>query len=80
MCRVLWLLGLIGLITAIWVVYDVLAKQTKMDTTQKLIWILVALSLWLIGAIIYYIIIKREHKYEETPEEIPSSYDEPSIY
>ncbi len=58
-------MSLIGLIAAIWVVYDVLAKQTKMDTTQKLIWILVALFLWLIGAIIYYFLVKREGKYEE---------------
>ncbi len=63
---IIWLLGLIGLIALIWVIYDVLTKQTKMNTGQKVIWILVALFLGLIGAIIYYFVVKREGKYEET--------------
>ena len=61
----IWLLGIVGLVAMIWVIYDVLTKQTKMDTTQKLIWIIVALFLGLIGAIIYYFVVKKEGKYEE---------------
>jgi prolipoprotein diacylglyceryltransferase len=61
----IWLLGILGLIATIWVIYDVITKQTKMDTTQKLIWVIVALFLGLIGAIIYYFVVKKEGKYEE---------------
>ncbi|NJE05315.1 hypothetical protein E3E36_04000 [Thermococcus sp. M36] len=61
-------LGILGLIAVVWVIYDVLAKQKRMPDVEKIIWILVAFFLNIIGAIIYYIIVKREHKYEEAGE------------
>lgn len=58
-------LGLIGLAAMIWVIYDVLVNQTRMPDVEKIIWILVALLLGLIGAIIYYVIVKAPRKYEK---------------
>jgi len=58
------LLGLIGLIALVWVIYDVLVNQKEMSTGEKVLWILIALILGLIGAIIYYFVVKRPHKYE----------------
>ncbi len=58
------LLGLIGLIALVWVIYDVLVNQKEMSTGEKVLWILIALILGLIGAIIYYFVVKRSHKYE----------------
>lgn len=60
----LW--GLIGLIAAIWIIYDVLTAQKKMPDIEKLIWVLVAIFLGIIGAVIYYLIVKKSGKYEET--------------
>jgi prolipoprotein diacylglyceryltransferase len=62
----LW--GLIGLIATIWVIYDVLTAQKKMPDIEKLIWVLVAFFLGIIGAVIYYLIVKKSGKYEETEE------------
>jgi pilus assembly protein TadC len=58
------LLGLIGLIAVVWVIYDVLTIQKEMPDIEKLIWVLVALFLGLIGALVYYFIVKRSKKYE----------------
>lgn len=60
--------GLIGLIATIWVIYDVLTAQKKMPDIEKLIWVLVAFFLGIIGAVIYYLIVKKSGKYEETEE------------
>ncbi|AIF69956.1 hypothetical protein PAP_07835 [Palaeococcus pacificus DY20341] len=59
------LLWLVGLLAVVWVIYDVLTKQKAMPDIEKLIWVLVAFFLGWIGAIIYYLIVKREGKYEK---------------
>ncbi|ASJ00017.1 PLDc N-terminal domain-containing protein [Thermococcus gorgonarius] len=71
------LIWLLNLISVIWVTYDVITNQKKMPDAEKIIWILVALFLNLIGAIIYYLIVKASHKYEETPEERFEGLDQP---
>lgn len=53
------LVGLIGLICAIWVIYDVWAKQRGMDTVMKIVWTIAALLFSIITAIIYYFVAKR---------------------
>jgi cell division protein FtsL len=40
-----------------------MAEQKEMSDTEKLIWVLVALFLGIIGAIVYYFVVKRG-KYE----------------
>ena len=72
---IVWLLGIISLIAVIWVIYDVLTKQKRMPDVEKVIWILVVLFLNLIGAIVYYFVVKANHKYEE-PKETEMSYTE----
>ena len=51
------------LLSTIWVIYDIMAEQKEMSDTEKLIWVLVALFLGIIGAIVYYFVVKRG-KYE----------------
>ena len=55
----------VGLLAVVWVIYDVLTKQKAMPDIEKLIWVLVAFFLGWIGAVIYYLIVKREGKYEK---------------
>ena len=74
-----WLLGIIGLIAMVWVIYDIVTKQKRMPDVEKVIWILVVLFLGIIGVIIYYFIVKASHKYEE-PEGVGVNYtEEPPI-
>jgi len=49
---------IIGLICAIWVIYDVWAKQ-KMSAGSKIIWTIFALLFSVITAIVYYFMKKR---------------------
>lgn len=55
-----WLLWLIGLICAVWVIYDVAAKQKKMKTGMKVLWIVLALIFSILTAIIYYFVVKKK--------------------
>ena len=71
------LFWIIGLMAVIWVIYDVLTNQKRMPDSEKIVWILVALFLNLIGAVVYYILVKASGKYEETPEERPKGPDQP---
>jgi len=50
---------LIGLIAMIWVIYDVFAVQKKMQTSEKIIWAVLALLFSIITAIVYYVVKKR---------------------
>ncbi|HLC65138.1 MAG TPA: PLDc N-terminal domain-containing protein [Candidatus Nanoarchaeia archaeon] len=54
------ILWLIGAASAIWVIYDVAAKQKKMDGTKKAVWIICALLFSVVTAIIYYFMVKRK--------------------
>jgi prolipoprotein diacylglyceryltransferase len=49
---------LVGLIAAVWVIYDILANQKNMDSTKKLIWIICAVIFSIITAIVYYFFVK----------------------
>jgi multisubunit Na+/H+ antiporter MnhB subunit len=53
------LIGLIALICAIWVIYDVLTNQKKMSTANKVIWIVAGVIFSIITAIVYYFVVKR---------------------
>jgi len=75
-----FLLSLLGIVAVVWVIYDVLTNQKAMPDTERVIWILVALFLTLIGALLYYLIVKREGKYEGKSEEYGENGEEPIVY
>jgi len=52
-------IGLIALICAIWVIYDVLANQKRMSTATKAVWIICAVLFSIITAIVYYFFSKK---------------------
>jgi hypothetical protein len=53
------ILGIISLVLAVWVIYDVLAVQKKMSTGKKVIWVILALLFSIITAIVYYLLYKK---------------------
>jgi hypothetical protein len=55
-----YILGIIGLLCAIWVVYDVVANQKKMKTGQKVLWIVFGILFSIVTAIIYYFAVKKK--------------------
>jgi hypothetical protein len=52
-----WILGLIA---AVWVIYDVALNQKKMSMGMKAVWIICAVIFSIITAIIYYFAVKRK--------------------
>ncbi len=50
---------LLGIIAAVWVIYDVWSQNTRLTDTEKLIWTICAIFFSVITAIIYYITQKR---------------------
>ena len=50
------ILGIVALVCAIWVIYDVLVKNKGLSSTDKLIWIICAVFFNIITAIVYYFI------------------------
>ena len=54
------LLSLIGLVGMVWVIYDVIMHQKKMDRTNKVLWILGAVFFSIIVAIVYYFVVKKK--------------------
>jgi prolipoprotein diacylglyceryltransferase len=53
------LVGLIALACAVWVIYDVASNQKKMDSGQKVLWIILAILFSILTAIIYYLVVKK---------------------
>ncbi|ASJ03692.1 hypothetical protein A3L09_02100 [Thermococcus profundus] len=74
------ILWIISLGSMIWVIYDVLTKQKAMPDVEKVIWIIVALFLGIIGAVVYYIVVKASHKYEEKQVDNIENPDEPIVF
>jgi prolipoprotein diacylglyceryltransferase len=54
-----WIIGLIALLLAIWVIYDVLVNQKSMKPEKKAIWIICAILFSIITAIVYYFVVKK---------------------
>ncbi|MFA5142263.1 MAG: PLDc N-terminal domain-containing protein [Candidatus Woesearchaeota archaeon] len=46
--------GLIAIVCAVWVIYDVVVNNKKLNTTYKIVWIVCALLFSVITAIVYY--------------------------
>jgi prolipoprotein diacylglyceryltransferase len=54
------LLYIVGLIAAVWVIYDVFAVNKKLNTTAKVVWTLAALLFSIITAVVYYFMEKKK--------------------
>ena len=50
------ILGIVALICAIWVIYDVLVNNKKLSDGMKVLWIVLAILFSIITAIVYYFI------------------------
>ena len=53
------IIGIVALICAIWVIYDVWANQKKMSDGKKVLWTILALVFSILTAIIYYFVRKK---------------------
>jgi hypothetical protein len=53
------IIGLIGLVCAIFVIYDVFVNNRSLSTGMKILWTILAILFSIITAIVYYIIYKR---------------------
>ena len=55
-----WTMSLVvGLLSLLWVVYDIIKNQKDMSTARKGFWIVLTLLFSLIGAGAYYVVEKR---------------------
>ncbi|OGI16095.1 hypothetical protein A3K63_02390 [Candidatus Micrarchaeota archaeon RBG_16_49_10] len=54
------LFGLVGLVCAVWIIYDVFTNQRKMGDREKLLWIVLAIVFSVITAIFYYFLVKKK--------------------
>ncbi len=53
------LIGIIALVCAIWVIYDVWANNKKASSTKKIVWTVLAVLFSILSAIGYYLIEKK---------------------
>jgi len=53
------LLKLVGLVCAIWVIYEVWANNKKLTTGMKVLWTVLAVVFSIITAIVYWFMHKR---------------------
>ncbi len=51
--------GIVALICAIWVIYDVWTNQKKMSGGKKILWTILAIVFNILTAIIYYFVRKK---------------------
>lgn len=54
--------GIIAVICAVLVIYDVFAKQKKMKENEKIIWTVCAVLFSVLTAIVYYFVVKAKKK------------------
>ncbi|MBN2454364.1 PLDc N-terminal domain-containing protein [Candidatus Woesearchaeota archaeon] len=54
------IIGIVGFICAVWVIYDVLAKNKEASTGSKVVWIVCAVLFSIITAILYYFVVKKK--------------------
>ena len=48
------LIVLLGIIAAVWVIYDLWTKNKRLSDTEKLVWTIAAVVFSILTAIIYY--------------------------
>lgn len=54
-----WLISVIAVICAVWVIYDVFTNQKKMKSEKKILWTVLAILFSIITAIVYYFVVKK---------------------
>ena len=50
------ILGILAIIAAVWVIYDVLVNNRRLSDGMKIFWIVLAIIFSIITAIIYYLV------------------------
>jgi hypothetical protein len=50
------IVGLVAILCAVWVIYDVLVNNRRLSTVAKVVWIVCAVLFSIITAIVYYFI------------------------
>ncbi|MBT7102259.1 hypothetical protein HN935_01985 [archaeon] len=53
------MIGVVALVCAIWVIYDVLVNNKQKSTEWKVVWVVLAIVFSIITAIVYYFINKQ---------------------
>jgi len=53
------IIGIIAIVCAVWVIYDVWAVQKKMSGGTKVLWTILAIVFSIITAIVYYFMKKK---------------------
>jgi hypothetical protein len=53
------LIGIIALVCAVWVIYDVFANNRRLSDGLKIVWTVCAILFSILTAIIYYLVYKR---------------------
>lgn len=53
-------IGIVALICAIWVIYDVFTNNKKLKIEMKVIWTIAALLFSILTAIVYFFVYKRK--------------------
>ncbi|MEZ5335203.1 MAG: PLD nuclease N-terminal domain-containing protein [Methanolobus sp.] len=46
-------------LSVIWVVYDVITQNKRLNSTQKFLWIVIAIIFNILGAVAYYFLGKK---------------------
>jgi hypothetical protein len=54
-----WILWVVGIVAAVWVIVDVLTKQRSMSSGEKVVWVVCAVLFSIITAIVYWFMKKR---------------------
>ncbi len=52
-------LYILGIVCAVWVIYDVFANNRKLSDGLKVVWTVLAILFSIITAIVYYFVYKR---------------------
>lgn len=57
----LWgtIVGIVAIICAVWVIYDVWTKQKKMKDLHKILWTVAAIIFSILTAVVYYLVKKK---------------------
>ena len=53
------IIGIIAIICAVWVIYEVWTKQKKMSGGKKILWTIFALLFSILAAIVYFFVKKK---------------------
>jgi len=52
-------LWVVGVLCAVWVIYDVLVNSRRLSAGMKVLWIVLAILFSIITALVYYLVYKK---------------------